>query len=44
VEEERNFYFNKLRQIELLVQNEEEETATSIMDIISYTPEEFLKA
>ena len=44
VEEERNFYFNKLRQIELLMQNEEAETASTIMEIISQTPEEFLRA
>jgi RP/EB family microtubule-associated protein len=43
VEEERNFYFHKLRQIEHICnQTQESEMAMALKEIISETPEEFL--
>jgi hypothetical protein len=44
VEEERNFYFQKLRQIEILCGETEDPVCGQLIDIISATPEEFLKA
>lgn len=44
VEEERNFYFQKLRQIEIVCGESEDPVCAQLIDIISATPDEFLKA
>lgn len=44
VEEERNFYFHKLRQIEILCGESQDLVCAQLIDIISATPEEFLRA
>lgn len=41
VEEERNFYFQKLRQIEILCGEDEDPVCSQLIEIISATPEEF---
>ena len=44
VEEERNFYFQKLRQIEILCSESDDGICANLIEIISATPEEFLRA
>jgi RP/EB family microtubule-associated protein len=44
VEEERNFYFQKLRQIEILCGETDDTICGNLIEIISATPEEFLRA
>lgn len=43
VEEERNFYFQKLRQIEILCGDSSDSVCNQLIEIISATPEEFLR-
>lgn len=44
VEEERNFYFQKLRQIEILCGESDDAICANLLEIISATPDEFLRA